>query len=79
MLVNAYFKFKMINPISLLNANIKTPKIFSKHKKKEKEKEKENQDDDVEVVMKTAPDDTNEVSVRFKLFLSLYFFRMLWN
>ncbi|OII74844.1 uncharacterized protein cubi_02976 [Cryptosporidium ubiquitum] len=36
----------MINPITLLNAKIKTPKIFSKHKKEEKENK---DDDDVEV------------------------------
>lgn len=51
----------MINPITLLNANIKTPKIFNRHKNEEKE----NQDDDgEEVVVKKTPDDNNEVSVK---------------
>lgn len=48
----------MINPITLLNANIKTPKIFNKKKKDE------NQDnDDAEVIVKKTPDDTDEVSI----------------
>lgn len=49
----------MINPITLLNANIKTPKIFNK-----KKKDNENQDnDDAEVIVKKTPDDTDEVSI----------------
>ncbi|KAJ1607449.1 membrane protein [Cryptosporidium canis] len=46
----------MINPITLLNANIKTPNIFNKHKNEEKE----NQDDGAEVVMKNTPNDSTE-------------------
>ncbi|KAL3127096.1 membrane protein [Cryptosporidium hominis] len=52
----------MINPITLLNANIKTPKIFSK-----KKKDNENQDnDDAEVIVKKTPDDTDENAVELE-------------
>lgn len=50
----------MINPITLLNASIKTPNIFNRHKNEEKE----NQDDGVEVVVKKTPVDNNGVSVK---------------